>query len=116
MKPIYFAHSYRPADARIVDFFAELLRSEDLLPALDPPSETVNAARLERHLRESDGMVVVLTRRDDGVSPHIRYEMSLALRAQAPSGLRRGLDQARHRSVADSPAAVLTQLVLPPVP
>ncbi len=84
MNLVYFAHSYRSEDAGIVDFFAELLRSESLIPALDPPSDEVNSARLERHLSESDGMVAILTRRGDSVSPHIRYEIALAIRARKP--------------------------------
>ena len=63
MNLVYFSHSYRKEDAAIVRYFGRLLRSENLLPSLDPPSETVNAAKLERHLNSSDGMVAVLTER-----------------------------------------------------
>lgn len=81
---VYFSHSYRREDAAIVRYFGELIRSEGLLPVLDPPSESVNAARLQRHLRDSDGMVVVLTQRDTGVSPHILFEATLCLQARKP--------------------------------
>lgn len=84
MRLVYFSHSYRKEDAPVVRYFGELIRSEGLLPVLDPPSESVNAARLQRHLRDSDGMVVVLTRRDDGVSPHILFEATLCLQARKP--------------------------------
>jgi hypothetical protein len=84
MRLIYFSHSYRKEDASIVQYFGEMIRTENLIPVLDPPSETVNAARLQRHLRDSDGMVVVLTRRDAGVSPHILFEATMCLQARKP--------------------------------
>lgn len=84
MRLVYFSHSYRKEDAAVVRYFGELIRSEGLLPVLDPPSESVNAARLQRHLRDSDGMVVILTRRDAGVSPHILFEATLCLQARKP--------------------------------
>jgi hypothetical protein len=84
MNFIYFAHSYREEDASIVEFFGRLMRSEDFIPSLDPPSRTVNAAKLERHLRTCDGMVAILTRREGGVSPHILFEISLGLSLANP--------------------------------
>src|SRR3954447_5343831 len=84
MTVMYFAHSYRDRDARIVDYFGRLMRSEGLVPSLDPPSDSVNAAKLQRHLNSSDGMVAVLSRREDGTSPHILFELSLAIRAGFP--------------------------------
>ena len=84
MRLVYFSHSYRTEDAAVVRYFGELIRSEGMLPVLDPPSESVNAARLQRHIHDSDGMVVVLTRRQGGVSPHIVFEATLALQARKP--------------------------------
>lgn len=84
MNIVYFSHSYRKEDADIVRYFGRLLRSENLIPSLDPPSETVNSAKLERHLNSSDGMVAVVTRRQGGVSPHILFEITLCLRARKP--------------------------------
>lgn len=81
---VYFSHSYRKEDAPIVRYFTDLIRAAGLVPILDPPSEAVNAARLQRHLRDSDGMVVVLTRRDTGISPHILFEAALCLQARKP--------------------------------
>jgi len=81
---VYFAHSYRERDARVVDYFGRLMRSEGLLPSLDPPSDAVNGAKLQRHLNSSDGMIAVLSRRESGTSPHILYELSLAIRARFP--------------------------------
>jgi hypothetical protein len=81
---IYFAHSYRQRDARIVDYFGRLMRSEGLVPSLDPPSDAVNSAKLQRHLNSSDGMVAILSRRDGGTSPHILHEISLAIKARFP--------------------------------
>ena len=84
MNIVYFSHSYRQEDAHIVKYFGRLMRSENLIPSLDPPSESVNAAKLERHLNSSDGMVAVITRRQGGVSPHILFEIVLCLRARKP--------------------------------
>jgi hypothetical protein len=84
MNSVYFSHSYRKEDADIVRYFGRLLRSENLIPSLDPPSETVNSAKLERHLNSSDGMVAVVTKRQGGVSPHILFEITLCLRARKP--------------------------------
>jgi hypothetical protein len=81
---VYFSHSYRPRDAMVNDYFARLMEAEGLLASLDPPSTLVNSAKLERHLSHSDAMVVVLTERETGVSPHILYEISLGLRAGKP--------------------------------
>jgi hypothetical protein len=81
---VYFSHSYRGQDAEINDYFGRLLESEGLTLSLDPPSDSVNSAKLERHLNYSDGMVAVLTRREGGVSPHIMYEITLSLRGRKP--------------------------------
>jgi len=81
---LYFSHSYRSEDAQCVDFFGRLLRSEGLVPSLDPPSESVNSAKLERHLASTDGMVAILTWREGGVSQHILFEIALCLRARKP--------------------------------
>src|SRR5215210_5403905 len=84
MNFVYFSHSYRKEDAGIVEFFGRLMRSENLVPSLDPPSRLVNAAKLERHLRSCDGMVAILTRREGGVSRHILFEIALSLKARKP--------------------------------
>lgn len=84
MSIVYFAHSYRKEDARVVDFFGRLLRSEGLTPSLDPPSTSVNSAKLQRHLNASDGMVAVLSKRPGGTSSHILFEISLAVKVGAP--------------------------------
>jgi hypothetical protein len=84
MQIAYFSHSYRPVDTYVVDHFAKLMRSTGVTPSLDPPSDKVNGAKLERHLNASDGMVAILTVRDGGVSPHILYEINLCRRARKP--------------------------------
>src|SRR5258708_32752791 len=84
MNIVYYAHSYRGPDASVVEFFSELMRSEGLVASLDPPSDRLNSAKPERHLRSTDGMVAVLTAREDGVSRYILDEMSLCLRATKP--------------------------------
>ncbi len=83
---VYFSHSYRPRDAVVNNYFARIMESEGLVASLDPPSPTnnVNSAKLERHLASCEGMIVVLTQREDGVSPHIMYEISLGLRSGKP--------------------------------
>jgi hypothetical protein len=81
---VYFAHSYRERDAGVVDFFARLIRSEGLTLSLDPPSDSVNGAKLQRHLNASDGLVAVLSRRPEGTSPHILYEVHLAVKTGRP--------------------------------
>ncbi|MFC1890293.1 hypothetical protein ACFL4G_11115 [Thermodesulfobacteriota bacterium] len=84
MQLIYFSHSYREPDAGVVECFGTLMRDEGLTPSLDPPSDRLNSAKPERHLRSTDGMIAVLTSREKGVSPYILYEVSLCLRAQKP--------------------------------
>ena len=84
MQIVYFSHSYRKQDAGSTKYFGELLRSMGLVPSLDPPSETVNAAKLERHLNTADGMIAILNQRDGGISEHIRFEIGLCLRARKP--------------------------------
>ena len=84
MNLIYYAHSYREVDATVVKFFMGLMRDEGLTPSLDPPSDRLNSAKPERHLRATDGMIAVLTAREGGVSQYIMYEVSLCLRTFKP--------------------------------
>lgn len=84
MQLIYYAHSYRPIDNPINEFFQELMVDEALTPSLDPQSDRLNAAKPERHLRSTDGMVVVLPQRDPAPSEYIRWEIGLGLRARRP--------------------------------
>lgn len=84
MNLVYYAHSYRKPDIPVVGFFSDLMRSERLIASLDPPSDHLNSAKPERHLKATDGMVAVLTAREGGVSPYILYEISLCLRANKP--------------------------------
>jgi hypothetical protein len=81
---IYYAHSYRPIDNPINEFFQELMVDEALTPSLDPQSDRLNTAKPERHLRSTDAMVVVLPQRDPAPSEYIRWEIGLALRARRP--------------------------------
>src|SRR5262245_2703346 len=57
---------------------------EALTPSLDPQSDRLNTAKPERHLRSTDGMVVVLPQRDPAPSEYIRWEIGLGLRARRP--------------------------------
>ena len=84
MQPVYFAHGYREREAPFAAYFGALCRRAGLLPSLDPPSEDVNAAKLERHLGYTKGLVAVVSTRDAGPSPHILFEISMCLRAGNP--------------------------------
>ncbi|UCG54858.1 MAG: hypothetical protein JSV32_01170 [Dehalococcoidia bacterium] len=84
MRPIYFAHGYREREAPFAAYFAKLMSKLDYIPSLDPPSDDVNSAKLERHLRYTDGLVGILTEREGGPSLHILYEISMAIRASKP--------------------------------
>ena len=84
MQLVYYSHSYRPVDADVVKYFAELLGSEGLTPSLDPPSDRLNSAKPEKHLSNTDGMIAVVTAREGGVSEYILYEISLCLRSHKP--------------------------------
>jgi hypothetical protein len=81
---IYYAHSYRPADDDVNEFFQELMVDEGMTPSLDPKSDRLNAAKPERHLRSTDAMVAVITRRDPAPSEYIRWEVGLGMRARRP--------------------------------
>jgi hypothetical protein len=84
MHLIYYSHSYRTADNDINEFFQELMLSENMTPSLDPPSDRLNSAKPERHLRSTDGMIAVLPYRDPEPSNYILYEIALCVRAQKP--------------------------------
>ena len=84
MQLVYYSHSYREPDAPVVGFFASLMAHEGLTPSLDPPSDRLNSAKPERHLASTDGLIAVLTAREDGVSQYMLYEISLALRTRKP--------------------------------
>lgn len=84
MNVVYFSHSYRKEDNFLVKFFGELIQSQELVLTLDAPSENVNAAKLERHINSTDGMVAVLSWREGGASEYIKFEISLCLRVRKP--------------------------------
>jgi len=84
MHLIYYAHSYKKPDAEINEFFQELMLTEGMKPSLDPFSNRLNAAKPERHLRTTDGMIAVLPSRDPEPSPYILYEIALCVRAHKP--------------------------------
>ena len=84
MHPIYVAHGYRDREAKYFNFFASLMKKSGFIPSIDPPSGDVNSAKLERHLNFTDGLVAILTNRDEGPSLHILYEISMAVRCKKP--------------------------------
>jgi len=85
MHPIYFSHGYREREAPFAAYFSSLMAKVGFVPSLDPPSNDVNSAKLERHLSYTNGMVAVLSNRETGPSPHIIYEMSMGLRCNKPT-------------------------------
>lgn len=85
MHPIYFSHGYREREAPFAAYFSALMAKVGFIPSLDPPSNDVNSAKLERHLSYTNGMVAVLSNRDAGPSPHIIYEISMGLRCNKPT-------------------------------
>lgn len=84
MNVVYFSHSYREDDNFVVSFFGKLIQSQGLVLSIDPPSENINEAKLERHFNSTDGMIAVLSRREGGFSEYIHFEISLCLRARKP--------------------------------
>lgn len=85
MQVIYWAHSYREEDAAINEHFGVLIeRAERMIVNFDPPSKTVNSAKLSQNLRTCDGMIATLSWRASGPSQYILYEIGLSLRARKP--------------------------------
>ena len=84
MHLVYYAHSYRKPDDELNEMFEELMVSEGMTPSIDPPSDRLNSAKPERHLRSTDGMVCVLPYREGGPSNYILYEIALAMRGRRP--------------------------------
>ncbi len=84
MHQVYFAHGYRHGEERLAAFLGSLMRHVGFLPSLDPSSDDVNAAKLERHLGYTDGLVAMLPYRDSGPSPHILFEIAMARRSGKP--------------------------------
>lgn len=85
MQIIYWAHSYRKEDAAINRHFGILIeQAAGMIVNFDPPSDKVNASKLEQNLRTCDGMIAILPWRLTGPSKFILYEIGLALRARRP--------------------------------
>lgn len=85
MQVVYWAHSYREEDAAINRHFGLLIeQAERMIVNFDPPSKSVNEAKLDQNLRGCDGMVAVLAWRASGPSPYILHEIALSLRARKP--------------------------------
>jgi hypothetical protein len=89
MSVIFFSCAYKE-DPNSAEYFKHLITNAEVVISLDPPSErikekpAVNSAKLERHLRNCDGMISVLHRTKDGVSPYVLYEIHLAQRSRKP--------------------------------
>ena len=74
MHLVYYAHSYRKPDDELNEMFEELMVSEGMTPSIDPPSDRLNSAKPERHLRSTDGLLCVLPyRKGSSVTPRPRY-------------------------------------------
>jgi hypothetical protein len=84
--PIYFAHGYRPREVPFNEYFGILFENMGFTPSIDPPSGDVNAAKLEKHLKYNNGLIAVLSKRDDFlVSPYIMFEIQMCLKLGKPS-------------------------------
>jgi hypothetical protein len=84
MPAVYFAHGYKKEEAQVNEFILMLMSNVGMMPSLDPPSDRVNSAKLERHLRFTDAMVGVVMNRKGAISPYIRFEIEMALRSRKP--------------------------------
>lgn len=84
MDPVYFAHGYREREAPLAAHFGSLMQQVSFVASLDPPSDDVNGAKLERHLGYTTGEIAVLANRAEGASQHILFEISMCLRARKP--------------------------------
>jgi hypothetical protein len=82
--PIYFSHGYRDREAVFNKYFGVLIEQSGFVPSLDPPSGDVNSAKLEKHMKHTVGLIAVVTKRNGGISPYIRYEIDLAIRGNKP--------------------------------
>jgi hypothetical protein len=81
---IYFSHSYREEDVKITKYFSNLIENEKLTIRMDPPSGDFNAAKMVQNLGYCDGMIAVLTKRENGVSPYIQFEINQCIKARKP--------------------------------
>lgn len=61
-----------------------MIEQNGFIPSLDPPSEDVNAAKLEKHLKHTVGLIAIVANRNGTISPYIRYEIDLAVRIGKP--------------------------------
>ena len=113
---IYWAHSYRPEDAHVNKHFGILIEvAARFIVNFDPPSNDLNASKLEQNLRGCDGMVALLPWRSTGPSPYILYEVGMArASAEALARFRRRPPPQRHYSDTRITTPVLTPDLLPP--
>lgn len=82
--PIYYSHGYREREASFNRYFGLLINESGLVPSLDPPSDDVNSAKLEKHMKYAVGLIAIVSNRDGRISPYIRYEIDIAIRARKP--------------------------------
>lgn len=83
--PIYFSHGYRPREVEFNDYFIMLFRESGFLTNIDPPSDSLNTAKLEKSLKYSSGLISVLPKRDDIVSKYMLYEIRMCLKLGKPA-------------------------------
>jgi len=82
--PIYFSHGYRERETVFNKYFGILIEQNGFIPSLDPPSEDVNSAKLEKHLKHTVGLIAIVASRNGSISPYIKYEIDLAIRIGKP--------------------------------
>ncbi len=83
--PIYFSHGYREREIDFNEYFGILFERSGFLPSIDPPSANVNSAKLEKHLKYTNGLIAVLSKRDNVVSPFILFEIEMCLKLGKPA-------------------------------
>lgn len=83
--PIYFSHGYREREIAFNEYFGILFERSGFLPSIDPPSADVNSAKLEKHLKYTNGLIAVLSKRDNVVSPFILFEIEMCLKLGKPA-------------------------------
>jgi hypothetical protein len=85
----YLSHSYRPGDRDTNLFFWELFSRAGFFFSVDPRSDLLSPAYLERSMQDSQCFVGIVTFRDNEprirCSPFVVFEYGLALQARKPT-------------------------------
>jgi nucleoside phosphorylase len=86
--PTYFSHSYRVDDRDLNLFFSSLFHKNGFTLSVDPKSDALSIAYLERMMARSACFAAVVTLRPEDkpirCSPYILFEYGLAVQAHKP--------------------------------